>query len=619
MEQTTLPNNGHQALIERPPVDQLTAANVDVQAFYELTDLDHMSVDALTELEGAIPAQDKKFYDQVFNRGLRETFGDRPLSDAERLQLLKYWLYVYETEQQIPTRHGWVQASDRLMETLRRGEELQPVFEAQKKQKTDPKLLAAAAGAALIFFCLAMAFIRNLSNGKSQVVSEHATATAAYVLSLTPSRGVQATVTPTPLALENTDRIIKSGDFKEYYPTTIEFPRGDSSRVFVVQQKAVETSDWLFPDDPDTASWVEGLVVRPPIGIPYSPENADLLNNLSANDAILLRMSTGNILTFHVTGKSRVPRQDTSIFRQITPGVVVVLLGEPNVSDRLVVTGEYPTDQELTRFASLLPSDQAGGQSADVNQPIQFENGMNVAASQAYTSVGAPGAELPPTHTYYLVDLIFQTGSVPVSLASLRVELADMAGQSYAPVTLPDTSISNNQLLGNQQLEANTRYALTAAFLIPRSTSGTTTLTLQIPNGMPVQYRLPYTPPTNVAVTDLDVMVLRISTTHSQTWPVQPEHLLADVRIFNPNTSMITIRSADVYAIFSPVVPDGADRPSGNLTMPIGPIQGPTDPIFPIQLQPNQALDLQIIWAWDGSPYVGLNFLGYQYVALVEH
>src|SRR5687767_13423220 len=184
MDQTTTPTNGH----HKTPVHELTAANIDTQAFYEPTDLLQMYEDALTELEGAIPAQDKKLYDQVFNRGLRETFGDRPLSDVERLQLLKYWLQVVQADQQIPTRHGWVQASDRIIDTLRQGEQLQPVFEQQKKRKTDPKLIAAAAGAALIFFCLAMALIRNLANGKTQAISEQATVTAVYVLSLTPDR-----------------------------------------------------------------------------------------------------------------------------------------------------------------------------------------------------------------------------------------------------------------------------------------------------------------------------------------------------------------------------------------------------------------------------------------------
>ena len=169
--------------------------------------------------------------------------------------------------------------------------------------------------------------------------------------------------TPTPLALEAQDSVIQGGDAARaaMYPINLQvnMPNGAAQRVWVVQRRAVAASEWNFDPDPDTASFLNGMSVRPVIGIPWSEDNATWFNAMGSGTAFTVQMNTGAILRYQFEQKSDVRRSDTEIFRQVSPGLVLLLLGATNddglpTASRTMVLAAYPPDQELSRQGELV-------------------------------------------------------------------------------------------------------------------------------------------------------------------------------------------------------------------------------------------------------------------------
>jgi hypothetical protein len=126
-----------------------------------------------------------------------------------------------------------------------------------------------------------------------------------------------------------------------------------------VQRRVVQTAEWNFDANPDTASYIAGLTVRPVIGVPFSPENAALFSNIAEGTTFTLQMNTGAALRFTFDQRLEVSRSDTGIFRQIGPGLVLVLIGERGLDNaptatRQVITATYTPEQELSRNGALM-------------------------------------------------------------------------------------------------------------------------------------------------------------------------------------------------------------------------------------------------------------------------
>jgi hypothetical protein len=121
----------------------------------------------------------------------------------------------------------------------------------------------------------------------------------------------------------------------------------------------VRTAQWDFDPNPDTASYLLGMSVRPVIGIPYSEENAAFFKRMGKGTQFSLQMNTGAALRYQFVSASSVLRSDTSALRQIGPGLVLILIGEMDESgiptaSRPVVVAAYLSDQELSRDGILV-------------------------------------------------------------------------------------------------------------------------------------------------------------------------------------------------------------------------------------------------------------------------
>jgi hypothetical protein len=126
-----------------------------------------------------------------------------------------------------------------------------------------------------------------------------------------------------------------------------------------VQRRAVRASEWNYDPNPDIASFINGMSVRPVMGIPYSEDNDEWFENMDEGTIFTVTMNTGAMLRFGFAARSQVRRSDTDIFRQVSPGLVLLLIGERDeeglpTATRTLITATYPPEQELGRDGELV-------------------------------------------------------------------------------------------------------------------------------------------------------------------------------------------------------------------------------------------------------------------------
>ncbi|MBK8135716.1 MAG: hypothetical protein IPK52_07750 [Chloroflexi bacterium] len=219
--------------------------------------------------------------------------------------------------------------------------------------KPSPKVVLAFGLAVLLF---AGMMLSRLNGGRATAMID-GTPTAT----LTPTPAISPT--PTPLALESQDDVIQGGDGARAvaYPVSLQviLPDGSSPRLWVVQRRRVQASEWRYDENPDTASFVSGMSVRPVIGIPWSDETAAYFALIGDGTSFQITMNTGAILTYTFEDKREVRRSETGIFRQVSPGLALLLLGETDeeglpTATRTLITAAYPPEQELGRSGELI-------------------------------------------------------------------------------------------------------------------------------------------------------------------------------------------------------------------------------------------------------------------------
>ncbi|MBN1310693.1 MAG: hypothetical protein JXB30_04670 [Anaerolineae bacterium] len=586
------------------PAD-LTPENVPLGQFFTQDELERMPVETLDELFMAIP--DRAFFDKALEQCIITTYGMANVPDHQRSQVIDDCLLIHgglhpdmagisvPLETDTDGEVKWVTVSDAIIDQVRYGKISQVSFAAPEKKKINPLILVGIGVGVLVLFCVLFSlFSALLGDDAVEVSEENLTATAVVQTDLA------VTPTLTPVALENIDANIKGSDnLKEYYPTMLEIqPANAASRIFPVQQRAVDYADWQFEQNPEVATSILGLVVQPVIGIPYSASNQQFLEKLVPGDTIRLQMNTGHTNTFSIQSAHRVDRQDVSIFNQAKPGIKVVLIADP-AANRLVIEATYLPEQEVIDLEANLSNQQTRP-----HQAAQIAEGVTASVEDTYTSRGPAGAELQPEWQYLLVDVAITTAEeVELSTGTLAITATDQSGQRYTPIYV-DSSITHAFPYNMPTAIAqDTTFTTTVGFLVPSNLSSAS-LSIQPAIGNPVSYALPYAPSTRLSASNLDVLVLDVVTEGKD----QGE-LLLTVRLFNSHTQKITVRPNDIQAVFSPAVAEDQ--------FPIGPAVQP-DADLPIVVQPGEAKDISLRFPWSGDPYAGITIAGYQYTIQIR-
>jgi hypothetical protein len=317
--------------------------------YHTVEELWMLSLDELRALWELVPTDRQRTYRAAYDREVKTAGAEG--SDAKERRIALALLKRYHESALVPIGMRWARAPKRVQDAAERGAGFDSPEDktAAKSGKPSGKVLA-------IMGILMMGMIALLLRGGNSGGAE-----------TTPEADVTATlsagVTPTPLALEAQDEVIQGGDTSRapFYPINLQIsvPSETVPRVWVVQRRAVRASEWNFDPNPDTASYLNGMSVRPVIGIPWSEDNADWFAQIDAGAEFRLQMNTGAILTFAFEDKREVRRSDTGIFRQVNPGLVLLLLGETDdeglpTGTRTLVTAAYPVEQELGRMGELI-------------------------------------------------------------------------------------------------------------------------------------------------------------------------------------------------------------------------------------------------------------------------
>ncbi len=318
--------------------------------YHTVTELRALSLDELRTLWELVPTDRQRSYRAAYDREVKSAGAEG--SDAKERKIALALLKRYHESALVPIGMRWARTPRRVQEAAQHGEriDVSETEAAAKGGKPSGKVLAVLG--ALMLGMVALMLLRG-TGGTSEV--DNADITASPTLS--------ADITPTALALEAQDDVIQSGDTSRapFYPINLQISVPDAivPRVWVVQRRAVRASEWNFDANPDTASFLNGMSVRPVIGIPWSEDNAAWFAQIEAGAEFRLQMNTGAILTFAFEDKRDVRRSDTGIFRQVNPGLVLLLLGETDeeglpTATRTLVTAAYPVEQELGRMGELI-------------------------------------------------------------------------------------------------------------------------------------------------------------------------------------------------------------------------------------------------------------------------
>ena len=322
----------------------------DNLTFHTVDELRGLPTEALTALWELVPTDRQKSYKAAYDGEVRAAGAAG--SDILERQLAGELLRRYLETALVPVGSRWARTPTRVQTAAKQDDGLEISAADTKQHPPSFKLMAIGGVVALIF--VGLIAIRLLGSRSPYVEAHTATPSLTPTLRISP--------TPTPLALEEQDAIVQSGDADRAaaYPVSLQISTAanDAPRVWVVQRRTIRAAEWKFDDNPDTASFLSGMSVRPVIGIPYAPENAILFHHLQTGSIFTVTLNTGAVLTYEFATKRSVRRSETDIFRQIGPGLVLLLIGETDrdglpTGTRTLVTGSYSPDQELSRTGEL--------------------------------------------------------------------------------------------------------------------------------------------------------------------------------------------------------------------------------------------------------------------------
>jgi hypothetical protein len=451
--------------------------------------------------------------------------------------------------------------------------------------KPSPKVMLAVGLAALLFFGF---MFTRLLGGRSSADTD-----ATPEISPTPTPLVSPT--PTPLALEAQDDVIRGGDSgrEVAYPVNLQviLPEGDAPRVWVVQRRRVQASEWRFDLNPDTASFVNGMSVRPVIGIPWSAENESFFDNIDAGTSFLLTMNTGAVLRFEFDDRREVRRSETSIFRQVSPGLVLLLIGETDAdglptATRTLVTATYPPEQELSRDGQVIGRDITL-QEGSVGESLALGD-ASVTLQDARLLSDQP--DLPADSQYLLLNYEVLAGAEALDTTAWRVEFVDAGGQVYTPgsaaLTHTDFDALPAEIPALSALSASVGYIVPAALQGGRWVMTDTT-------GSGVSFTLSFaTAPLDLHYDGVDVRLVSVTYTEGQ--------ITTHLRIYNGRTETLHFTQDDIWLAL------------GYAPEPPGP-RNPAEGLTPFDLLPEQAVDLTLVWYWGGEPYASMGVGEYRF------
>ena len=558
---------------------------MDVLRFHTLDELRGLSLSELHALWELVPTDRQRAYKAAYEREVR-TAGAVGSDELER-QVAAELLKRYDEAMLVPLGSRWARTPGRVQDAAKQNSVLDAPEDEIKPAsgKPSPKVMLAVGLVGILFFGF---MLTRLIGGPSPNNAE-----LTPDVSLTPTPLVSPT--PTPLALEAQDDVIQGGDSgrEVAYPVNLQviLPDGDAPRVWVVQRRRVQASEWRFDLNPDTASFVNGMSVRPVIGIPWSEENAAFFDNIGTGATFLLTMNTGAVLRFEFDDRRDVRRSETSIFRQVSPGLVLLLIGETDedglpTATRTLVTATYPPEQELSRDEQVIGMSNTR-QEGTVGEQLPLGD-EEITLDDAHLLTDQP--DLPADSQYLLLNYDVLAGTEALDTTTWRMEFVDAGGQVYTPssAALDHTDFDALPL----EISALSALSASVGYIVPETLQGGRwIITDTAGNG--VSFALSFAAaPLDMRYDGVDVRLVSVTYVNG--------HITTHLRIYNGRTEILHFSQDDIWLAL------------GYAPEPPGP-RNPAEGLTPFDLLPEQAVDLTLTWYWDGEPYASMGVGGYRF------
>jgi hypothetical protein len=286
------------------------------------------------------------------------------------------------------------------------------------------------------------------------------------------------TLLPTPI-IESVDSLIESSgvSLTSYYPVTLVI--GD--RTYVVYPVEISRGDWSPPPGSETVSWINGTITNYVMGLLFDDGNKYLLENLTYDDPIELRLSSGVVLKYRFAARSRVSRNANEIFSQQEPGMTIVLLNEPDAEDRLVVSAAYDVTNELTTSSDLrgIQADAEIGQQAKTEDAIVLI--QNVQQKRVLDDYPLPEESI----AYIVTATIQNVRETPLVLELMSMELTNGSDRFLPAPNIPDTDLPQGTLETGEQI------TLHLGYLLSFSNNENVAWTIETSEGQEIVFELP--------------------------------------------------------------------------------------------------------------------------------
>ncbi|MGQ9909610.1 MAG: hypothetical protein ACUVS2_12315 [Candidatus Flexifilum sp.] len=558
---------------------------MDMLRYHPLDELHGLSLSELHALWELVPTDRQRAYKAAYEREVR-TAGAVGSDELER-QVAAELLKRYDEAALVPVGSRWARTPGRVQEAAKQNVMLDvPEDEVRPTSgKPSPKVVLAVGLAALLFF--GFMFTRLLgarSTGDMEMTPE---------VSSTPTPLVSPA--PTPLALEAQDDVIRGGDSgrEVAYPVNLQviLPDGTAPRVWVVQRRRVQASEWRFDLNPDTASFVNGMSVRPVIGIPWSEENESFFDDMGTGTSFLLTMNTGAVLRFEFDDRREVRRSETSIFRQVSPGLLLLLIGETDAdglptATRTLVTATYPPEQELSRDGQIIGADLAL-QEGGVGEQLPLGDAA-ITLQDAQLVTDQP--DLPADSQYLLLNYEVLAGAEALDTTTWRVEFIDTSGQIYLPSSAALSYTDFDALPA--EIPALSALSASVGYIVPDTLQGGRWVMTDT-TGSGVSFTLSFaSEPLDLRYDGVDVRLVSVTYIEGQ--------ITTHLRIYNGRTETLHFTQDDIWLAL------------GYAPEPPGP-RNPAEGLTPFDLLPEQAVDLRLVWYWGGEPYASMGVGEYRF------
>lgn len=398
-----------------------------MDTYHELDDLARLSLPELQALWDSVPVEQQAYLTRVFER---EASKRQIVEDLDEARMAHYFLTQYRTLGFVPAGEVWLKVPLPLREQYKKPIEKDPETDKTRPQRPILPLLLLLG---VPFLCFLLFIGVRLASGGTQRVARP-TLTPSPSPTVTPSPTLTPTLpvpSPTPFALTGFDSAIQAGSrsSKRYYPVQLQIftTRTAQPRLFIVQEQLIGVAEWGFSPEPDVVSWLSGMVIKPVLGVPFSPSNLALFRALGQESVFVVTMNTGNVLQFTFERMTQVPRTDTTSFQQDSPSLVLVLVGETSTDGlptdlRYVVHAHYPPDQETARLTS--PSSQ--------RVPLGVEHDFGSLSLTVQRAQRLTSAELPQGWRYWVLEAQLTTGENGFLTDSLVWHL-DIQGERFLP------------------------------------------------------------------------------------------------------------------------------------------------------------------------------------------